>query len=438
MLAAGPPIDGAPTLAPWAGLLLGVLLVLLNGFFVAAEFALVKLRPTQLEPKREPGRAAPARAHARRTSTPTSRRRSSASRWRASRSAGSASRPSPGCCGRCSPALGAGEALVHSIAADRPPSSSSRSCTSSSASRRRRRSPSASRSRPRCGSRCRCTASTASTYPVIWLLNSAANGFLAAVRRRAGREGELGHSEEELRLLLASTERGRSSQQKRELLDNVFELSHRVARQIMVPRGDVVYLSTTKGVEENLRVARTSRPHPLPALRGRPRPGDRPDPHQGPLPPRAARPTSLEEIARPLTFVPETLTLDQLLRRMRARARPPRRGARRVRRLVRHRDAGERHRGDRRPDPGRVRPRAARARAAGARPLPGRRPHAGRGPRGRVEDRVLRARRGHHRRRRALRARAAARASATSSRWGRCACASSTPSSTASRASSWR
>ena len=37
-------------LAPWLGLTLALLLVLLNGFFVAAEFALVKVRPTQLDP----------------------------------------------------------------------------------------------------------------------------------------------------------------------------------------------------------------------------------------------------------------------------------------------------------------------------------------------------------------------------------------------------
>jgi CBS domain containing-hemolysin-like protein len=50
LAAAGLPVTEAPpSLAPWAGLLLGTLLVLLNGFFVAAEFALVKLRPTQLE-----------------------------------------------------------------------------------------------------------------------------------------------------------------------------------------------------------------------------------------------------------------------------------------------------------------------------------------------------------------------------------------------------
>src|SRR5205085_5541405 len=38
------------TLTPGGGLALGLLLVLVNGFFVAAEFALVKIRPTQIEP----------------------------------------------------------------------------------------------------------------------------------------------------------------------------------------------------------------------------------------------------------------------------------------------------------------------------------------------------------------------------------------------------
>src|SRR3954464_3229165 len=37
-------------LPPAWGMALGLLLVALNGFFVAAEFALVKVRPTQIEP----------------------------------------------------------------------------------------------------------------------------------------------------------------------------------------------------------------------------------------------------------------------------------------------------------------------------------------------------------------------------------------------------
>src|SRR5262249_28529248 len=40
---------------PWLGLLFGILLVALNGFFVAAEFALVKVRPTQVHPAAQEG-----------------------------------------------------------------------------------------------------------------------------------------------------------------------------------------------------------------------------------------------------------------------------------------------------------------------------------------------------------------------------------------------
>src|SRR5512140_2688271 len=37
-------------LDPWTGLGVALLLIAVNGFFVAAEFALAKVRPTQLDP----------------------------------------------------------------------------------------------------------------------------------------------------------------------------------------------------------------------------------------------------------------------------------------------------------------------------------------------------------------------------------------------------
>ena len=43
------------SLDPGTGLLLGLLLVALNGFFVAAEFALAKVRTTQIEPHVQAG-----------------------------------------------------------------------------------------------------------------------------------------------------------------------------------------------------------------------------------------------------------------------------------------------------------------------------------------------------------------------------------------------
>ena len=138
---------------------------------------------------------------------------------------------------------------------------------------------------------------------MIWLLNHASNRLLQLFGVEPVTEGELAHSEEELRLLLASTAE-ELSQQKRELLDNVFELSHRVARQIMVPRGDVIYLSTTKSVAENLRLARGSGHTRFPFCRGTLDQAIGHDPHQGLVFRVERQPRSLEEIARPLTFGP--------------------------------------------------------------------------------------------------------------------------------------
>jgi CBS domain containing-hemolysin-like protein len=313
LLAAEPPVEAPPALAPWAGLLLGTLLVLLNGFFVAAEFALVKLRPTQLE---EAGTGLRVRllqqmlAH-----LDAYLSASQLGITLASLALGWVGEPAFAWLLRpLLEKLGAGDVLVHSIAAtaafltimvlhivvgeQAPKTLAIRKPFEASL-----------------WIVLPLHAFYRATYPAIWLLNKAANGLLQLFGVEPVTEGELGHSEEELRLLLASTEE-ELSQQKRELLDNVFELSHRVARQIMVPRGDVVYLSTTKSVDDNLRLARSSGHTRFPLCRGS---LDQAIGlvHIKDLFRLETVPRSLEEIARPLTFVPETLSLDQLLRRMR-------------------------------------------------------------------------------------------------------------------------
>jgi CBS domain containing-hemolysin-like protein len=127
-------------------------------------------------------------------------------------------------------------------------------------------------------------------------------------------EEQLAHSEEELRLMLAGG--AQLSKQKRELIDNVFELSHRNARQVMVPRPDVTYLSLAHSLEENLEIAKKSEYTRYPLCT------EHLDDiiglvhikdlfHSGKLP------ASLEEIRRDILFVPESLALDRLLRRMR-------------------------------------------------------------------------------------------------------------------------
>ncbi len=154
------------------------------------------------------------------------------------------------------------------------------------------------------------------TYPGIWVLNLMANAFLRIFGIEPVGHGELAHSEEEIRRLLASEEDTELSEPKRELLDNVFELSDRNARQVMVPRTEVVYMDATEPIEANLDVARRSGHTRFPLCEG-----DLDQliglVHIKDLFIAEEPPTSLRDIARQTFAVPETLSLDQLLSRMR-------------------------------------------------------------------------------------------------------------------------
>ena len=155
------------------------------------------------------------------------------------------------------------------------------------------------------------------TYPAIYVLNHAANAILRLFGIQPVSEGELRHSEEEIRRLLDSEQQSELPEQKRELLANVFELSHRTARQIMVPRADVIFLSTTRSIEENMELVRRVSHTRFPLCEG-----DLDhiiglihikDILRAPTPA-----TNLTELSRAMAFVPETLPADRLLRRMRA------------------------------------------------------------------------------------------------------------------------
>jgi CBS domain containing-hemolysin-like protein len=77
------------------------------------------------------------------------------------------------------------------------------------------------------------------------------------------------HSSEELRLIIASSEKaGILSEENREINEGVFQFSKRTARQIMVPRTDVVVLSITQTIEENLERIRTTRHTRYPLCEG--------------------------------------------------------------------------------------------------------------------------------------------------------------------------
>jgi len=96
-------------------------------------------------------------------------------------------------------------------------------------------------------------------YPAIWVLNGAANLVLRAVGVSPASEIEVAHSEEELRIILArSRYSGFLTADEQRLMENVLNMAQKTARQVMDPRTSIVYLSTTRPLSENLRIARES------------------------------------------------------------------------------------------------------------------------------------------------------------------------------------
>ena len=106
--------------------------------------------------------------------------------------------------------------------------------------------------------------------PAIWFLNASSNWVLRHLLRIdpiAG--GEVSHSEEELRLILDQSEKSDEvSELGRDLLMNALDLRRRVVRDIMTPRGEVVFLDIEQSFEENVKKAFASRHTRFPLCRG--------------------------------------------------------------------------------------------------------------------------------------------------------------------------
>lgn len=94
-------------------------------------------------------------------------------------------------------------------------------------------------------------------WPVIWLLNTASHLTLRILGLGRGNNEELTHSEEELRhILIESAQGGHLSRSERIMIENVLNLEEKTARRVMVPRPDIAYLSLSRPLDENLRMAR--------------------------------------------------------------------------------------------------------------------------------------------------------------------------------------
>lgn len=154
-------------------------------------------------------------------------------------------------------------------------------------------------------------------YPFIWFLNGTANRLLGLFGIAPPSEHESAHTEEEIRILMKESHKsGLIDNTELTLVDNIFEFAETTAREIMIPRTEMNVLYANLSFEENkaiaLREMHTRYPvcendkdniigfvHIKDILRA-----------------DGKKPQSIRDILRPITTVPESMQISQLLKLM--------------------------------------------------------------------------------------------------------------------------
>lgn len=156
-------------------------------------------------------------------------------------------------------------------------------------------------------------------FPVIWLFNELSVLILKTINIEPANEADLAHTEEELRMLVsASQEQGYLDVMEGNLLNKVFTFSDRVAREIMVPRQDIVCLYTDDTYEDVLEMVKQHGHTRYPLCE------DDKDHVIGLIHVRdilklAGRPParSIVDIKRDILMVPEGMLISEVMQRMR-------------------------------------------------------------------------------------------------------------------------
>ncbi len=87
--------------------------------------------------------------------------------------------------------------------------------------------------------------------PFVWVLNGAGNGVLRWMGLSPARGHQMVHSVEELKLLIdASHEGGALDTTEKDLLQRIFKFGDLVARQVMVPRTEMSCIQVSSGIQD--------------------------------------------------------------------------------------------------------------------------------------------------------------------------------------------
>jgi putative hemolysin len=158
--------------------------------------------------------------------------------------------------------------------------------------------------------------------PAIWVMNGTGNFLLRLLGLQPATEHSLGHSVQELKMLVEASEKiGIIENIEREMVHNVFDFGAETAHAVMVPRTDVLAVDADAPIHELIHLA-IQYPHSkYPAYEGdidhvigiahtkdlvRVQHGDH-------------KISTIRELMREALFVPDTIRLDALLAEFRAK-----------------------------------------------------------------------------------------------------------------------
>ncbi|RXZ84896.1 HlyC/CorC family transporter [Paenibacillaceae bacterium] len=154
-------------------------------------------------------------------------------------------------------------------------------------------------------------------YPFIWFLNGTANWLLQRFGVEPASEHESAHTEEEIRILMKESHKsGLIDNTELTLVDNIFEFAETTSREIMIPRTEMVCLYADRPFEENKRIALQEMHTRFPvcdkdkdSILGFVHIKDLLKTSEQDI-------TSIRQITRPITTVPESMQISQLLKLM--------------------------------------------------------------------------------------------------------------------------
>lgn len=106
-------------------------------------------------------------------------------------------------------------------------------------------------------------------YPFIWALNGSARSFVRLFGMKPVNEHEEAHSEDEIRIILSeSYHSGKINKTEFGYVNRIFTFDELLAREIMVPRTDMICLYADKSLEENLSIIKKEQYTRFPVAKG--------------------------------------------------------------------------------------------------------------------------------------------------------------------------